>query len=88
MHVLHHREYMEAGAAVATNCSHQRNVQLMGNAHFAAVRSGRRHRYQGGFYRRLLARIAVPRHRLVERRALPGRGAAMTRPSIRVLSPG
>ncbi|MBU8541773.1 DUF1883 domain-containing protein [Falsiroseomonas tokyonensis] len=60
MQFLHHREYMEVGAVVVVDCDHKCNVQVMGDADFAALRSGRRYSYHGGFYRRLPARVAMP----------------------------
>lgn len=87
MQFLHHREYMEAGAVVVVDCDHQCNVQVMGDADFAAFRSGHRYSYQGGFYRRLPARVAVPHSGWWNVTLDLAGGSATIRHSIRVLSP-
>ena len=60
MNFLHTREYLTAGDIVVVNCDHQCNVRVLDDPNFGSFRSGRQHRYHGGFYRQLPARIAVP----------------------------
>lgn len=57
---IHAREYLHAGDVVIVSCSHQCNVRVMDDSNFSSFRSGGQHRYYGGFYERLPARIAVP----------------------------
>jgi hypothetical protein len=60
MTFIHAREYLHDGDVVIVNCDHQCNVRVMDDSNFSSFRSGGRHRYHGGFYQRLPARIAVP----------------------------
>lgn len=60
MNFIHAREYLHGGDIVIVQCSHQCNVRVMDDSNFHSFRSGGQHRYYGGFYRQLPARIAVP----------------------------
>ena len=57
---IHSREYLSEGDVVIVECSHQCNMRVMDDSNFGSFRSGRSHRYYGGFYPRLPARIPVP----------------------------
>jgi hypothetical protein len=57
---IHAREYLHEGDIVIVHCSHQCNVRVMDDFNFDSYRYGDRHRFYGGFYRMLPARIAVP----------------------------
>lgn len=57
---IHAREYLDEGDVVVVSCSHQCNVRLMDDSNFSYYRRGQGHRYYGGFFRVLPARIAVP----------------------------
>lgn len=85
MQFLHHREYMRGGDAVVVDCDHQCNVRLMDDTNFGAFRSGRRHSYRGGFFRRLPARVAVPHDGWWNITLDLGGGSAAVRHGIRVL---
>lgn len=61
MQFVHWREYLDAGDIVVVNCSHRCNVRLMSDGDFESYRRGGTHRYHGGHYERLPARIAAPR---------------------------
>lgn len=58
---IHSREYLSEGDVVIVHCSHQCNVKLTDDTQFQNLRAGRQHRYFGGFFKMLPARIAVPR---------------------------
>jgi hypothetical protein len=60
MQFVHWREYLDAGDIVVVNCSHRCNVSLMSDSDFESYRRGGTHRYHGGHYERLPARIAAP----------------------------
>lgn len=60
MQFLHKREYLNRGDIVVVNCSHRCNVRLMSDSDFDSYRRGCTHRYYGGHYDQLPARIAVP----------------------------
>ena len=57
---IHDRQYLAEGDIVIVNCDHQCNVRVMDDSNFSSFRSGGRHHYHGGFYKRLPARITVP----------------------------
>ncbi|KQZ00190.1 hypothetical protein ASD45_04480 [Pseudolabrys sp. Root1462] len=57
---IHSREFLSAGDIVIVECDHQCNVRVMDDANFQDYRRGGQHRYYGGFYQRLPARIAIP----------------------------
>ena len=57
---IHSREYLDGGDTVIVQCDHQCNVLVMDDGNFGDYRHGRAHRYYGGFYRMLPARISVP----------------------------
>jgi hypothetical protein len=57
---IHAREYLNEGDIVIVHCSHQCNVRVMDDSNFSSFQHGGQHRYYGGFYRMLPARIAVP----------------------------
>ncbi|MDX6696204.1 MAG: hypothetical protein QOF02_3807 [Blastocatellia bacterium] len=61
MSFLHKREYLDEGDVVVVNCSHQCNVMLTTDENFQRYRRGDEFHYHGGFYKRLPARIPVPR---------------------------
>ena len=54
------RTKLERGDLVVVDCDHQCNIRLLDDANFEEFRRGRRHKYFGGFYRWLPARIVVP----------------------------
>jgi hypothetical protein len=54
------RESLNAGDIVIVNCDHQCNVLVMDDSNFSSYRRGGSAKYYGGFFRRLLARVAVP----------------------------
>ena len=85
MQFLHHREYMHAGDVVVVDCDHQCNVCLTDDLNFSAFRSGGRHTYYGGFYKRLPARMTVPHDGYWNVTLDLGGGSAHIRHSIRVL---
>ncbi len=60
MQFQHAREFLNSGDVAVVNCSHQCNVLLMDDANFARFKSGQRHSYHGGFYKKLPAQIAAP----------------------------
>ena len=60
MQFLHQREYLNEGDIVVVNCSNRCNIRLMSDSDFYSYRRGRSHRYHGGHYGRLPARIVVP----------------------------
>jgi hypothetical protein len=60
MQFIHSREYLHEGDIVVVHCSHQCNVRVMDDSNFRSFQSGGQHKYYGGFYRQLPARIAVP----------------------------
>jgi Domain of unknown function (DUF1883) len=57
---IHSREYLHKSDVVVVDCDHQCNVRVMDDSNFSSYRSGGRHHYNGGFYKMLPARIAVP----------------------------
>jgi hypothetical protein len=57
---IHERQSLTEGDIVVVACDNQCNVRLMDDANFAYFKQGQRHRYYGGFYRLLPARIIVP----------------------------
>lgn len=57
---IHAREYLDDGDVVIVDCDHQCNVRVMDDANFGSYRRGGQHRFFGGFYERLPARISVP----------------------------
>jgi hypothetical protein len=57
---IHAREYLREGDVVVVQCSHQCNVRVMDDSDFSSFQRGGRHRYYGGFYQRLPARISIP----------------------------
>jgi hypothetical protein len=60
MDFIHAREWLDTGDIVIVSCDHQCNVRVMDDSNFSSYRSGGQHRYYGGHYKRLPARIAVP----------------------------
>jgi hypothetical protein len=60
MNFMHAREFLDEGDVVVVNCSHQCNIRVMDDSSFQSFRHGGAHRYLGGFYRMLPARIVVP----------------------------
>ncbi len=85
MQFLHQREYLNEGDVVVVDCSHRCNIRLMSDSDFASYRRGGSHRYYGGHYERLPARIVVPSRRLLEHHAGSGGGSASIRHSIMIL---
>jgi len=85
MHFLHKREYLNAGDVVVVNCSHRCNIRLMSDSDFASYRRGGAHRYYGGHYDRLPARIAAPQDGYWNITLDLGGGSASIRHSIEVL---
>jgi len=57
---IHTQEWLNQGDVVVVECDHQCNVRITDDANFDRFRKGMSHRYYGGFYRVLPARIAVP----------------------------
>ena len=57
---IHAREYLDEGDVVIVQCSHQCNVRLMDDTNYRNFQSGNRHRYYGGHYKMLPARVSVP----------------------------
>ena len=55
------RQRLSQGDLVVVECSHQCNVRLVDDFNFEQYRSGREHRYYGGFYRMFPVRLVVPR---------------------------
>jgi hypothetical protein len=60
MQFLHKREYLHHNDVVVVDCSHQCNIRLLDDTNFHRYRSGQPHRYHGGFYKELPARITAP----------------------------
>ena len=60
MQFLHKRDYLAEGDVVVVDCSHRCNVRLMTDSDFSSYSRGGAHRYFGGYYERLPARITVP----------------------------
>jgi hypothetical protein len=85
MNFIHAREWLDEGDLVVVECSHQCNVRLTDDSNFASFRRGGAHRYHGGFYRRLPARIAVPSSGFWNVTIDVGGGRASIRYNIRYL---
>lgn len=60
MQFIHSREYLNGGDVAVVNCDHQCNVLLMEDHDFSNFKRGSSHRYHGGFYKMLPARIPAP----------------------------
>jgi hypothetical protein len=82
---IHAREHLHEGDVVVVDCDHQCNVRLMDDSDFASFRRGGRHRYYGGFYERLPARIRVPSTGFWNTTLDLGGGSATMRYSINYL---
>ncbi|WP_405054290.1 DUF1883 domain-containing protein [Telmatospirillum sp.] len=85
MQFVHTREYLNRGDLVVVDCSHRCNIRLMSDPEFQSYRSGGRHRYFGGHYDRLPARIPVPEDGWWNITLDLGGGSASIRHNIRVL---
>lgn len=57
---IHWREHLSQGDIVVVDCSHRCNVRLTTDAEYAKLSHGGAHRYYGGHFDLLPARIAVP----------------------------
>jgi hypothetical protein len=57
---IHDRQYLHQGDVVTVECDHQCNIRLLDDQNFEQFKHGRQHKYYGGFYRLLPARIVVP----------------------------
>ena len=60
MQFIHKREYLSGGGVVVVDCSHRCNVRVMSDSEFQSFRRGGAHRYLGGYFDKLPARITVP----------------------------
>lgn len=60
MQAIHAREYLHEGDVVIVHCSHQCNVRVMSDVDFQLFQKGAPHKYRGGYYKMLPARIPVP----------------------------
>ncbi|WP_397452513.1 DUF1883 domain-containing protein [Pseudomonas sp. NA-150] len=60
MNFIHSREHLSEGDIVVVECSHQCNVRLTTDTNFSAFKRGGAHKYFGGFFKMLPARVAVP----------------------------
>jgi Domain of unknown function (DUF1883) len=58
---IHEREKLNRGDVVVVDCDHQCNIRLTDDPNFDVLNTGQPHRYYGGFYRILPARIVVPK---------------------------
>ena len=85
MSFLHKREYLDGGDVVIVNCSHQCNVMLTDDDNFQRYKGGQQFQYHGGFYKRLPARIGVPRTGYWNITLDLGGGSANIRHSISVI---
>jgi len=85
MQFLHQREYLNEGDVVVVDCSHRCNIRLMGDSDFQSYRRGGSHRYHGGHYDRLPARIVVPGDGYWNITLDLGGGSASIRHSIGIL---
>jgi hypothetical protein len=57
---IHAREQLSQGDVVVVECDHQCNIRLTDDQNFEHLKHGDQHKYYGGFYRILPARIVVP----------------------------
>lgn len=57
---IHSRTHLNRGDVVIVNCTHQCNVKVMDDANYRSYQSGGQHRFYGGEFRRLPARIPIP----------------------------
>ncbi|WP_158930647.1 DUF1883 domain-containing protein [Acidisphaera sp. S103] len=57
---IHDRQFLNRGDVVIVECDHQCNVRVMDDHNFEKFKQGVQHRYYGGFYRILPARIVIP----------------------------
>jgi hypothetical protein len=85
MQFMHQREYLNQGDIVVVNCSHRCNVRLMSDSDFSNYRQGAAHRYYGGHYEQLPARIPVPQDGYWNITLDLGGGSASIRHSIGIL---
>jgi hypothetical protein len=85
MQFLHWRKFLNEGDVVVVECSHRCNIRLMGDHDFESYRRGGAHRYHGGFFERLPARIAVPGDGYWNVTLDLGGGSASIRHNIRFL---
>jgi hypothetical protein len=85
MQFVHWREYLNSGDVVVVDCSHRCNVRLMSDSDFASYRSGGAHRYHGGHYDRLPARISAPSSGYWNVTLDLGGGSASIRHSMNIL---
>lgn len=85
MQFIHAREHLKRGDIVEVDCSHQCNVRLTTDSHFSNFRNGRQHRYHGGFYKQLPARIAAPSDGFWNITIDLGGGSAQYRYSINII---
>jgi hypothetical protein len=58
---IHAREELKQGDVVVVDCDQQCNVRLADDQNFENLKHGLQHKYYGGFYRILPARIVVPK---------------------------
>lgn len=85
MSFMHKREYLNEGAVVVVNCTHQCNVMLTDDTNFQNYKQGGQFRYHGGFFKRLPARIPVPHSGYWNVTLDLGGGSASIRYSIDVI---
>ncbi len=85
MQFLYQREYLNEGDVVVVDCSHRCNIRLMSDSDFESYRRRGRHRYYGGHYERLPARIPVPANGYWNITLDLGGGSASIRHSINIL---
>lgn len=85
MRFLRKREYLSQGDVVVVNCTHRCSIRLMSDSDFSGYRRGGAHRYYGGHYDRLPARIVVPQDGYWNITLDLGGGSASIRHSIEVL---
>lgn len=60
MKFIHWREHLNEGDIVEVDCSHRCNVRLTTDSEFSKFKRNDRHRYYGGHFDRLPARIPAP----------------------------
>jgi hypothetical protein len=57
---IYDRQWLDQGDVVIVECDHQCHIRVTDDQNCDQFRKGLRHRYYGGFYRLLPARIVVP----------------------------
>jgi hypothetical protein len=57
----HERQWLNQGDMVIVECDQKCNIRIADDQNFEKFRGGQEHRYYGGFYRILPARIVIPK---------------------------